>query len=74
MINLRGSQTSESHETPAKMTTGQLNVTINGLVGQAGQAMGVMGLTYSKPELAYGILEYQTDTAAPTRLSIRLDK
>jgi len=74
MINLRSSIISESTSSPIELSAGQLNMTLQGLVGEAGQGMGVMGLTYTKPELAFGILEYQTDHSAPTRLSIRLDK
>ncbi len=73
-INFRGNGVNESLTSPASLGAGQLNLTLTGLVGTAGQAMGVMGLTYTQPELAYGILEYQTKQSEATRLQIRLDK
>lgn len=73
-LNLRRSIIKEDSFSPNILGTGQLAVTLTGLVGSAGQAMGVMGLTYTQPELAYGILEYQTNSAAPTRIKVRLDK
>ncbi len=37
---------------PINPVIGQSWVKVNGLVGSAGQAMGVMGITYAKPEAA----------------------
>lgn len=73
-INLRSSTTSETSSTPAILAPGQINMTLTGLVGKAGQAMGMMGLTYSKPEIEFGTLEYQVNSGTSDRLSIRLDK
>ncbi len=72
MINLRTNGITESTGIPLIISTNQANVALIGLVGTAGQAMGCLGITYSQPEVAYGLLEYQTEQSG--RLQIRLDK
>lgn len=73
-LNFRNPLVQETNVSPDTLQPGQLAMTLHGLVGVAGEAMGVMGLTYSQPEIAYGTLEYETHTEIPTRLTIRLDK
>ena len=59
-MNLRKNGNSEYKNDPLNPQTMDGWMLANGQVGSAGLAMGVMGLTYSKPEINYIELKYKT--------------
>lgn len=59
---------SEVETDPALPVAGQIWLKVNGAIGVAGQAMGVMGLTYTKKEVDNYDLSMKTSAGQIVRL------